>query len=559
MHSGRRSSVPRMLRLTAVAMAVLALTLGPTSLVGHAAGSNPAGPGCHPEWPVVTHHAGGQVVTGAAGLIACANETGYYTGETGIGVTDNGTIWVQAADWEWALARSTDDGATWVDYTVRGPQAWPGCEIGTSAFATPQCSDTESAKTNTVADGFVWVDPATSRVLWSKTYGFATCSSLNVQTDPDPRKDWHPVTQFACPGGDYEKIGGGPPPPAANCAPSACAQPTGGYPNILYGCANGYAPWFVAGPGRFCWKSLDGGLTWAQTGDGAPVVPSPQAPGCLHFQEPQKVGPDGTLYVPLNCAATGTNPAGLVRVALSHDEGRTWSYVAVPTGSVGSAAGLIGGVSLDVDQAGNLYVVWPGADNLPYLAVSKDQGLTWNGPLMIGMPAHSPDPAVTEASPRAQVSARGPGHIAVSYYGYPTGSPSTTLNGYLTESFNAADAQPLFYSARVNDTAHPLYFPVKSGALPRNDYLGVTIAPDGTPWTALVKLLSDTPDSQGYIQSTGYVARLVPVQPNAAVPEAAVTGALPLVAMLALGAALPVALRRRRASRASGAVGSGWE
>jgi hypothetical protein len=83
------------------------------------------------------------------------------------------------------------------------------------------------------------------------------------------------------------------------------------------------------------------------------------------------------------------------------------------------------------------------------------------------------------------------------------------MNGYLTESFDAVDANPTFYTSQVNEPGNPLYFPVKSGNLPRNDYLGVTIAPDGTPWTALVKLLSDTPDSQGYIQSTGFAGRLV--------------------------------------------------
>jgi hypothetical protein len=192
-----------------------------------------------------------------------------------------------------------------------------------------------------------------------------------------------------------------------------------------------------------------------------------------------------------------------VKVALSHDEGMTWSYVSVPTGHAGSAAGLIGGVSMAVDRAGTIYVLWPGADNKPYLAVSKNQGVSWTGPLMVGMPG------ITEATPHAQIAALEPGHIAIAYYGSLQGS-TTRLNGYLTESFDAASARPLFYSAQLNDTTHPLYFPVQSGTLPRNDYLGVTIAPDGTPWTGLVKLRSDKPDAQRYIQSTGYVARLVP-------------------------------------------------
>jgi hypothetical protein len=134
--------------------------------------------------------------------------------------------------------------------------------------------------------------------------------------------------------------------------------------------------------------------------------------------------------------------------------------------------------------------------------VSKDQGATWNGPLMIGLPG------VTEATPRAQIAAREPGHIAVAYYGSTNPATATTLNGYLMESFDAAAKDPLFQTAQVNDSKQPLWFPVKSGSLPRNDYLGVTIAPDGTAWAGLVKLKSDTPDAEGYIPSTGYVARL---------------------------------------------------
>jgi hypothetical protein len=119
-------------------------------------------------------------------------------------------------------------------------------------------------------------------------------------------------------------------------------------------------------------------------------------------------------------------------------------------------------------------------------------------------------PGIVEAVPHAQIAALEPGHIAIAYYGHQQQASAARLNGYLTESFDATAAKPLLFSAQLNDSRHPLYFPVKSGTLPRNDYLGVTIAPDGTPWTGLVKLRSAQPDAQGYIQSTGYVARLVP-------------------------------------------------
>ena len=76
-------------------------------------------------------------------------------------------------------------------------------------------------------------------------------------------------------------------------------------------------------------------------------------------------------------------------------------------------------------------------------------------------------------------------------------------------SFNAAARKPTLHSAQLNATDDPLYFPTDGGTLPRNDYLGVTIAPDGTPWTALVKLRSAKSDAEGFIQSTGFAGRLV--------------------------------------------------
>ena len=448
--------------------------------------------GCAPARPAVAYRAGGAVISPAPErLVPCATATGFYTGETGIGVTKQGTVWFSAANWEWELARTDDDGAHWQAVSVPGPQADPGCLAATSAVPG-QCSTTESSKTNTVADAYLYVDPYTSKIFWTKTYGLAVCGSLSMSADDGAT--WDDVPSANCPGGDYEKTAAGPP-PAGGAAPT-------GYPDVVYTCVNGPAPVFVVGPARTCDKSLDGGDTFSVTG--LPPVPSPQAPGCLLFQEPMRVGPDGTIYQPLNCAVEGQNSVAPVMVALSKDEGQTWSYVTVPNAGVGSNAGTVGGVSLDVDRSGTVYVVWPGANDKVYLSVSKDQGATWNGPLQVTAPG------VTQAqAPWAQVTAQGPGHIAIAYYGY-TGTDTTHLNGYLTESFDGADRNPTFYAGELNDPSQPLYFPVNSGSLPRNDYLGAAFGPDGTPWTGLVKLLSPNPDSQGYIPSSGYAGRLVP-------------------------------------------------
>jgi hypothetical protein len=448
------------------------------------------GPGCDPDRPAVTHKAGGTVLDVPARRMPCATETGHFTGETTIGVTEDGTVWFSAADWEWALVRSRNDGATWEKFAVPGPQAYPGCPGATSAF-TPRCSASQQDKYNTVADAFLWVDPDTSKIFWSKTYGYALCSSMNMSADDGAT--WEPVTQFACPGGDYEKIAGGP-------APEGGAQPDG-YPNVLYTCTNGPTPTFVVGPNRICYKSLDGGTTWQPTG--APVTPHPQALGCLHFQEAPAVGPDGTIYQPLGCTL---DPQRAVRVAISRDEGASWSYVQVPTDGTTPAGDLIGGVSLAVDEAGSVYVLYTSAEGKLYLASSADGGATWKGPLMVG------SPGVTATTPRAQIAAREPGHVAIAYYGFPKGGSPDKLNGYLTESFNATAHKPTLHSAQLNAGNDPLYFPTDGGTLPRNDYLGVTIAPDGTPWTALVKLSTAKSDAEGFIQSTGFAGRLVDVR-----------------------------------------------
>lgn len=481
-----RSGPQRLAQLLAL---LLVVAVAPAAAASR--GGDAVGPGCRADEPAAAYLAGGHRVPASRPPVPCATRTGHYTGETTIAVTRGGAAYLSAADWEWSLARTSDAGRHWTAYTVPGPQAFPGCDIGTTA-ATP-CDDSESSKANTVADGFVYTDPRTNRVFWSKTYGLAVCSSLNYSDDG---RTWHANTRFACPGSDYEKVVAGP-------APAGGARPVG-YPDVVYGCANALVPVFVVGPTRLCWASLDGGATFEP--HGAPVVPSPLAPGCLHFQEQPAVGPDGTVFQPLNCAAEGQNPAGDVKVALSTDEARTWSYLNVPTGSHPEAPGLIGGVTAGVDSAGTLYVCWTGTDEHVFVASSPDRGATWHGPFDVTLPGVRQDPSL----PRAQLAAdpRRSGHVAVAYYGL-RGKDAVHTYGYLTESFDARSARPTFFGAQLDRSADPLYFPTTGGTLPRNDYLGVTIAPDGVPWAGLVQLASTRPDAQGFVPSTGFVGRLV--------------------------------------------------
>src|SRR4051812_15203912 len=129
--------------------AVATLALGAVAMPTASARDTHAG--CTSSRRVVAHLAGGvRVAHPPRHLVVCATDTGHFTGETTIAVTKKGTVWLSAADWEWALARSNDNGAHWSAYTVPGPQAFPGCGIGTTAVT--RCDTSESGKYNTVAD-----------------------------------------------------------------------------------------------------------------------------------------------------------------------------------------------------------------------------------------------------------------------------------------------------------------------------------------------------------------------------------------------------------------------
>src|SRR2546423_618395 len=306
-----------MIRMTMGGAAAIALLLASAAPAPGA----PLGPGCAPDRPAIAHHAGGKVVAASPAPVPCTTKTGFYPGEPGTSVTPAGTVWFSAADWEWALARTKDLGAHWERFGVPGPQAYPGCGPDVSANS---CDTSEQGKYNTVADAYVHTDRDTGRTFWTKTYGYAACSSLN------------------------------------------------------YGDAG-------------------------------------------------------------------------IMVAISHDEAASWTYSTVPTGDAGNGAGFVGGVPMAVDDAGTLYVVWPGTDKHVRLAVSRDQGKTWKGPIMAG------PPGVTLGSPNPQIAARAPGHIATVSYGSTT--DPQRLHGHLTQSFDPDNPDPLFYTATGNHPAHPPYFP----------------------------------------------------------------------------------------------------
>src|SRR4051812_20251183 len=295
----------------------------------------------------------------------------------------------------------------------------------------------------------------------------------------DDGESW--TTTLVCGHADYQKIFGGPPPRGG--------APTQGYPDVVYFCA--ITGGEGAGSGTFnqCSKSLGGGGSFSLTG--APSYPlrqspegSPAAsPNCDGAAPPGVVGPDGTVYLPRGWC-------GEPYIAISKDEGDSWERIRIPgkplpydadSGAWANDSGVA------VDRDGVLYYVWVAEDFHPYFTTSHDGGKTWAQPLDILPPgvARTSNPAI---------DAGDPGRVAISFIGteQPKGAPDDKVswNAYLAQTTDALDADPLFYAASVNDPAtNPLWkgdcaSPIRCGNM--GDFYDVTVGPDGTPRGAFV-------------------------------------------------------------------------
>jgi len=511
------------------------------------AGATPvAVPGCHPDWQMTVHHAGGQLVQLPAGAplpVACAIETGYATSETSVATTNSGAIFHSPAQTENSMARSLDGGATW------------------SLVQPPVMQYT--ALWNTV-DPYVIVDRRTGRIFWVHVTGPTRTTPLLVSESPlppplptaiafaygfqvystgDDGRTWTTADYSTAPMTDWEKIFTGPPPAASTGAP----QPTG-YPDIVYVCAN--SPWEVAGPGRLCYRSLDGGATFSPAGY---IVSATTPAVCLALaSNTGVVDSAGTVYQPMGCTSGSY-------VAVSHDEGSTYTWLPI-TGAPPVRGISVGAVRLAVDDADDLYAMWLADDRIE-MVISRDHGTTWSSPLAVAAPGvHGIAVPAIAAGP--------PGHVGITYYGSPDPNASW-LNAYITETHNALDTPPVFYSGMLNDPAQPVLESSEtgfSGGSPRTDYVGGSYDSSGTFWAGLIKALGPTPSGNAYRATTGYVGRLVfsavssrgtalVASPAASstigIPStAAERRSTPAVALIVLAALIPFARRRRASAHA---------
>src|SRR5947209_92463 len=465
------------MRVGAQILALAALA-APVAAPASARAQSPtaAGPGCRAPQAAVAHHSAGAVVTDPPSVppVPCGMKTGFAGGESAVAVTNTGAVFYSPAVQSFAglatqyflggnsgFARTTNLGRSWsfVDPVSTNYQA-PTSLAGQPGYpAWDQIDDKFFIDRDT--GRLFWADPdlPSEVVLWSDDDGLTWGYSLLA-------------VGF---GGEWTQVTTAPP----------RTSKTSGYPRVVYACGEYDS---IGRNGDLCQKSLDGGGSWTAAGQGLFGPPGTSHPQCAGQDEHPNFSPwaapdsHGRLHELLFCAGK----AFLIR---SDDEGATWPVVAqIPFDVPAAGPNGTGAAELRTDSADNMYLAWanPGNPNpnggyqpgVVDLAVSHDLGASW-GPAQEVLA-----PGVEGIRTHFGFDVGSPGHVAFSYLGHTKAHAG--FDGYITETFDALAARPLFWSAAVNPASEP---PLDSGGKGSSnglglDYVSAAIGPDGTPWAS---------------------------------------------------------------------------
>jgi hypothetical protein len=390
-------------------------------------------------------------------LTACRYGIGADAGEPSFGFGSGGKIFYET----WDLDSSTNPSGV-----VRaGPpySAW---------------TDVSPVGPVTSFDPYLLVDPRTKRIFDTNFAGNGSFECHTLSYSDDNGSDWTTNT-FCGDGFDAGTLGVGPP----------VYSHTVGYPNVVYYCAGASLGTEPPPTSSVCFKSLDGGNSFAAVT--SPYPTEGAADKFASWSGPPVVGPGGTLYV-------SKRYAGEPQIAISHDEGNSWTRVQVAGNGSASAANRVA-----VDGAGNLYYTWIAANHMPYLSTSRNGGATWSAPLALAPPGVSetatPAVAADSSSGRAAVvylaSTNSPG---APYYPYcmeflepcPEGAyAGTTWNGYMTVIENPLGSRRRLQTATVDPPTEPLFVggcSAEGGCKANMDFLDVKFDAAGDPWGAFV-------------------------------------------------------------------------
>lgn len=500
---------------------VLALVATLPTILPAIAGSDRAarsGPGCAGTRPVVAFHPGGELLRPQpADLpVACGVSTGYPGAESHLVVRNDGTVVYTPAVLPKGFAGTDTAPIPVGDHSQSN--ASPGAMVITSDEGGHWRLVKPSGVTWNPTDHSEYVDPTTGRTFFEDYGPIPPAPQLGAEQEgpayvnwTDDLKHWHHVVFNDLFLPENPRF-------TAGVAPKGQAKPKG-YPNVLYFCANtnvGFVSPVIGG--RLCWHSLDGGTNWGQ-----PTVlftgATPQHPECngqgenysaIDGNYPQ-AAPDGRLYVTVSCANT-------TYLARSDDEATTFPIIhaqgkpvtlPVPPTQTGSVRGT---PELRIGKDGTFMLVYQVGTKL-LMRLSSTHGVTWSDPIDLSAPGVT---AVKQWS----LANSGDSNFAIAFLGHRKGQ--STWDGYLTTGRDVlggirSSSGPVFYTGQLNRPGHPLLFgdsvqgsgylqgpggtnvpypPPFNNQMFGNDFIGVAIAPDGTPWGSFTQDCGTSPDDK---------------------------------------------------------------
>ncbi|MDQ1704477.1 MAG: hypothetical protein QOF18_843 [Frankiaceae bacterium] len=520
----------RLLGVTVAAASIAAAVLPATAGTRGA----PARPGCDTP-AVIAHHAGGRALHPQPAHLprACGNSTGFPGAESHLVIRNDGSVVYTPAVLPSGLLGT---GTAPVDQNSQSQSnASPAGLAVTSDHGSHWRVLKPSGVTWNPTDHSDYVDAASGRMFFEDYGPIPLAPSMGPQQEgpahinwTDDLRHWHHTVISGLTLPENPRFTSG-------RAPAGNAKPQGGYPSVLYFCANtnvGFVSPVIAG--RMCFRSLDGGDTWAQRAllfTGA----APQHAECggngevysaIDGYYPQ-AAPDGSLYVMVACG-------GKTYLARSKDEAATFPVVHGQSGPVTlpvvtPGPGAVGGSpELRITNDGTFLLSYQQGNHL-LMRLSTTRGVTWSNAVDLTAPGVTAIKQWTMAS-------SGRGDVAFAYLGHRKGQ--STWDGYLTSTRNVlrgfrSPGGPVFLSGQVNPVKRPLlygngvqgsgylegpggtplpYPPPFNQQMFGNDFIGAAVAPDGTPWGSFTQDCGPAYDSAGcrkqHDQTRGYAGYL---------------------------------------------------
>lgn len=412
-----------------------------------------------PEVPAATavHRVSGNVTAPdlpiPAGLVPVG--TGRYIGtstfEPSIGADADGCLYMtsyRGTGTGTRIYKSCDQAESWAD-------------IGPNLIADGPQGDEPCFRNSN--DPFVHVDMDTGRVFSSDLHALVT-STLHYTDDQGDSWTCNVLGGGVPPGvHDHQSITTGTP----------RTVPTVGYDNVVYYCVNRVSD-------SWCSASYDGGLgfgpavtVFAGVANRGPVGGDPLESFCGGLTGHVETDNAGRVFFP-------KNQCGQAQVGVSEDDGLMWTTHVIDA-TVGVQAHE---VRIAADDADNVYAFWIGADDLPYLSISRDHGVTWEGPHQVGPPDLT-------AAGRPAIAAGAEGNVVVAYIGMTVEGgrqdPAQEMAwyAYMGVLYDAHEGDPTVFTVKAKEDPIDIgrdCASARCGGI--GDFIDATVDRDGRPWAA---------------------------------------------------------------------------